>query len=134
MGETTTQTDETNHEHPIAKRHIYESHHPDVNYNTINKLLDEINKRVTPEVIDGIDAATPYDAKAENDDTVAAFTDANWIELFKEIGLTFDNDEHSEEFVDEARYVVMSAHSRHGIYELDMNHNNPVPILVAKKQ
>ena len=134
MGETTTQTDETNHEHPIAKKHIFESHHPDVNYNTINKLLDEINKRVTPEVIDGIDAATPYDAKAENDDTVAAFADAIWMDIFEEIGLTFDSNEHSEEFVDEAQYVVMSAHSNHGIDELDMDHENPVNIIVASKQ
>ena len=134
MGETTTQTDETRYEHPIAQKHIFESRHDDVNAHTINKLLEEINKRVNEDTIDDIDGATPYDNKAENDDTVAAWAEAIWADLFDEIGLTFNSDEHTEEYVDETQWIVMAAHKNHGIDELDMDHQNPVPIIVASKQ
>ena len=126
-----TETDETYYEHPIAQHHVERSRQ--VNAHKINKYLDEINKRINEETIDGIDAATPYDNKAENDDTAAAFADAIWMDLFEEIGLTFDSDEHTEEYVDEARYLIRKSHENHGIYELGMCDQQPRWVIVASK-
>ena len=118
-----TETDETYYEHPIEQHNVARSRQ--ANAHKINKYLDEINKLVNEETIDIIDDDTDYDNKAENEDTAAAFADGIWMVLFEKIGLTFDSDEHSEEFVDEAQYLVKKSHDNHGIYELGMCDQQP---------
>jgi|AntDeeMinimDraft_4_1070355.scaffolds.fasta_scaffold00781_17 hypothetical protein len=121
------------HNHPIAAKHVEASHQHGVTVEDVHTFLEEVAQFTSEEHVRMIADATPYDALAENEDSVGTYTDATWEEIFEGIGLTYDSDEHDEIFVDHAQSAVTSSHKKHGVAELEMDHNQPTSMLVASK-
>lgn len=124
-------TKTNNHNHPIPAKHV--AKHGEVTSKEIHAHLEEVAEHATEELIKEIDGATPHENLYENDHAAAAFTEAMWEVIFDGIGLTFDSNEYSNEYVDDAQYAVRTAHERFGVNELGMEHDQLAWPLVASK-
>lgn len=119
------------HDHPIPGKYVRRS--GAVTTEEVHHFLSDVDDHVTEETIDKINSATPYENRSENDDVVAAFTDQVWEDVFDEIGLSVEDGEYSNEYVEDARSAILAAHKQFAANELGMDHNQPYRILVARK-
>lgn len=126
---------ERNHtyNHPIADQYVEASRRHGVTLEDVHTFLEEVAEFTSEEHVRMIADATPYDALAENKDSVGTYTDATWQEIFEEMGLTFDSVEYDETFIEYAQFAVTTSHQNHAVAELEMDHNQPTYMLVASK-